>query len=116
MLEGKGSRDEQRLGSQHEEFLELCALAASGSLGEAEGKKLREHLVACSECREAMKEFNAVVDEVIPQLAPELTEDPPLDPSFSQEKTEASFRKRLTDEKERGSPNRKQNPDMKIVD
>jgi hypothetical protein len=28
----------------------------------------------------------------------------------------ASFRKRLTDEKERGSPNRKQNPDMKIVD
>ena len=66
--------------------------------------------------REAMKEFNAVVDDVIPQLAPELTEDPPLDPSFSQEKTEASFRKRLTDEKERGSPNRKQNPDMKIVD
>jgi hypothetical protein len=66
--------------------------------------------------REAMKEFNAVVDEVIPQLAPELTEDPPLDPSFSQEKTEASFQKRLTDEKERGSPNRKQNPDMKIVD
>ena len=102
MLEGKGSRDEQvRLGSQHQEFLELCALASSGNLSEAEGKKLREHLVACSECQRAMKEFSAVVDEVIPGLAPELTEDPPLDPSFSQEKAEASFRKRLTDEKER---------------
>ena len=101
MLEGKGSRDEQRLGSQHQEFLELCALAASGSLGEAEGKKLREHLVACSECREAMKEFHAVVDEVIPELAPELTGEPAFDPCFSQEKAEASFRERLTDEKER---------------
>ena len=101
MLEGKGSRDEQRLGSQHQEFLELCALAASGSLGEAEGKKLREHLVVCSECREAVKEFHAVVDEVIPELAPELTGEPAFDPCFSQEKAEASFRKRLTDEKER---------------
>jgi DNA repair exonuclease SbcCD ATPase subunit len=101
MLEGKGSRDEQRLGSQHEEFLELCALAASGSLSEAEAKKLREHLVACSECREAMKEFNVVVDDVIPELAPELTGEPAFDPCFSQEKAEASFRKRLTDESER---------------
>jgi hypothetical protein len=102
MLEGKGSRDEQvRFGSQHEEFLELCALAASGGLSESEGKKLREHLIACSECREVMKEFGAVVDEVIPKLAPELTQDPPLDLSFSQEKAKASFRKRLADEKER---------------
>src|SRR5882762_10385299 len=102
MLEGKRSRDEQvRLGSQHEEFVELCALAASGILSESEAKKLREHLVACPECREAIKEFGAVVDEVIPKLAPELKQDPPLDPSFSQQKAEASFRKRLTDEKER---------------
>jgi len=102
MLEGKGSREEQlRLGPRHEEFLELCALAASGNLSEAEGRKLREHLVVCSECQEAMKEFNAVVDEVIPELAPELTGEPALDPSFSREKAEASFRKRLTDEKER---------------
>jgi DNA repair exonuclease SbcCD ATPase subunit len=101
MLEGKGSRNKQRLGSQHEEFLELCALAASGSLSEAEVKKLREHLRACSECREATKEFDAVVDEVIPKLAPELTSEPSLDPSFSQEKAEASFQKRLADEKKR---------------
>jgi hypothetical protein len=100
MLEGKGSRDEKRLGLPHEEFLELCALAASGSLSEAEGKKLGEHLVACIECRKAVTEFNAVVDEVIPELAPELTRDPNIDPFFSQEKAESSFRKRLADKKE----------------
>jgi anti-sigma factor ChrR (cupin superfamily) len=100
MLEGKGSRDEQvRLGSRHEEFLELCALATSGSLNEAEWKRLREHLATCSECRDASEEFDAVVDGMIPELAPEFREDTPLDPSFSQEKAEASFRKRLTDEK-----------------
>ena len=102
MLEGKGSRDEQlRFGSQHEEFLELCALATSGSLNEAEGKKLREHLAVCSECRDAIKDFDAVVDGMIPELTPELRGHTPLDPSFSQEKAEASFRKRLTDEIER---------------
>jgi hypothetical protein len=100
MLEGKGSRDEQvRLGRGHEEFLELCALATSGGLNEAEGKKLREHLAVCWECREAMKDFDAVVDGMIPELTPELKGDTPLDPAFSQEKAEASFRKRLTDEK-----------------
>jgi hypothetical protein len=103
MLEGKGSREEPvRPGSQHEQFLELCALAASGSLKEGEGKNLREHLVSCSECREAIREFKVVVDGMIPQMMPELTGITALDdPSFSQEKAEASFQKRLVDEKER---------------
>src|ERR1700675_3614980 len=102
MLDGKETRDEQaRPGSQHEEFVELCALATSGSLNEAERKKLRQHLGACSECREAAKEFGAVVDELIPELTPQLNGDTALDPSFSQEKAEASFQKRLAAEKER---------------
>jgi hypothetical protein len=98
MLEGKGSRDEpMRLGSQHEEFLELCSLAASGSLDEAEAKKLREHLATCVECREAIRDFDAVVDGLIPELKGDI----PLDPSFSEEKAEAAFEKRLAEEKER---------------
>jgi hypothetical protein len=98
MLEGKGSRDKpMRLGAQHEEFLELCALATSGSLHRDEAKKLREHLVLCSECREAVRDFYAVVDG----LMPELKGDIPLDPSFSQEKAEAAFEKRLAEERER---------------
>lgn len=101
MLEGKGSPDEQVRRGSHEEFLELCALASSGNLNQAEGKKLREHLVSCSECREAIKEFDAVVDGIIPELTPELRGDTFLDPSFSQEKAEASFHKRLADEKAR---------------
>ena len=102
MLDETGSRGEQaRLGLQHEEFLELCALATSGSLNEAERMKLREHLAACSECREAVQEFGAVVDELIPELTPQFNGDMALDPSFSQEKAEASFQKRLASEKER---------------
>lgn len=102
MLERKGSRDEQvRPDSQHEQFLELCALAASGNLSETEGKKLREHLADCSECREAIRDFNSVVDGMIPELTPELKGEPSLDSSFSQEKAEASFQKRLATEKER---------------
>ena len=90
-----------RLGPQHQEFLELCALASSGSLNEAEAKKLREHLLTCSGCREAIKEFDAVVDGMLPELTRELNDDTTLDPSFSQERAEASFEKRLTEEKER---------------
>ena len=90
-----------RLGSQHEQFLELCALAASGNLSEAEGKKLREHLADCSKCREAIRDFNSVVDGMIPELTPELKGESALDSSFSQEKAEASFQKRLATEKER---------------
>ena len=102
MLEGKGSRDEPvRLGAQHEEFLELCALATSGSLDEVEGRRLREHLAVCSECRKAIQEFNAVVEGTIPELMTELGAEPSLDPSFSQEQAEASFEKRLTEEKKR---------------
>ena len=102
MLEGKGSRDEPvRLGPQHQEFLELCALASSGSLNEAEAEKLREHLLICSGCREAIKEFDAVVDGILPELTRELNGDTFLDPSFSQEKAEAFFQNRLTEEKER---------------
>jgi hypothetical protein len=101
MLERKGSPDEQvRLGS-HDEFLELCALASSGNLNPAEGEKLRAHLVRCSECREAMTEFDEVVDGIIPELTPEIRADTFLDPSFSQTKAEASFHKRLADEKAR---------------
>lgn len=103
MLEGKESRDEPvRLGPHHEKFVELCALAASGSLNEAETKKLREHLVTCSECREAIQEFDAVVDGMILELSPELNGEGSLDPVFSQDKAEASFERRLTEEKERG--------------
>ena len=102
MTAGKGSREGEVPGAEgHEEFLELCALASSGALGEADQKKLQEHLAVCPECREALEKFEFVVDHIIPEMAPEQTEEPPHNPSFSQGAAEASFRKRLSEEKER---------------
>jgi hypothetical protein len=104
MVEGKGKpSDDVRSGAgPHEEFLELCAVSTSGSLSEEDQKKLREHLADCPECREAMRQFERVVDQTIPALAPELAKEPPEEnPSFSQEAAKASFFKRLSEEKER---------------
>ena len=56
----------------HEEFLELCAASTTGELSENEQRRLREHLAACSECRQAQSEFEAVVDVGAPLLSAEL--------------------------------------------
>ena len=86
----------------HDEFLELCALSAGGGLTPEERERLDEHLAGCSDCREARKQFETVVDHAIPALAPELApETPAEDPSFSQEAAEASFFKRLSEEEEK---------------
>jgi hypothetical protein len=59
----------------HEDFLELCAISTSGELSEAEHMKLEAHLEGCPECREALKQFEAVADRAIPMLAPELARE-----------------------------------------
>src|ERR1700730_8643470 len=83
----------------HEEFLELCALSTAGGLTPEEQTKLQEHLAKCSDCRDARKQFETVVDRAVPALASELeAENPPEDPSFSQEAAEGSFLKRLAEE------------------
>src|SRR5580700_4400923 len=83
----------------HEEFLELCALKATGNLTAEERNRLEEHLASCSACREAMKQFEIVVDREIPTLAPELGRGiPEENPAFSVEKAEAAFFQRLSEE------------------
>jgi hypothetical protein len=56
----------------HEEFLELCAVSTSGDLTEEEQKKLQAHLAACSECLQALREFEAAVDVGMPLLSSKL--------------------------------------------
>jgi Putative zinc-finger len=85
----------------HEEFLELCALSTAGGLTAEERSRLEEHLAGCSACRDAMKQFETVVDRAIPALAPELEVEPQEDPSFPQEAAETSFFKRLSEEDEK---------------
>lgn len=56
----------------HERFLELCALSTTGELTAEEQQKLQAHLASCPECRQAVKEFQTVVDVGVPALAPQL--------------------------------------------
>ena len=88
--------------SPHDEFLELCAISTSGELTGEERARLKEHLAVCPSCREAMKQYNAVVSKTIPALAsdPESLES---DPSWSQEQAEAALFQRLTLEEELGT-------------
>ena len=72
---GNGHRPEDRNRSQqgpHDEFLELCAISTTGELSEEEQKRLQEHLAVCSECRQALQEFEAVADVGAPILSSEL--------------------------------------------
>jgi hypothetical protein len=101
MVGREGKPDDEvwsRMGP-HEEFLELCALSTAGGLTTEEQNRLWAHLAACSDCREAMKQFETVVDKDISALAPELASNTPYEnPSWSTEEAEAAFFKRLSEE------------------
>ena len=88
--------------TSHDEFLELCAISTSGQLTEEEQKRLQEHLAICPSCREATKQYGAVVSTAIPALAPH-AESVESDPSWSQEQAEASLLQRLALEGELGA-------------
>ena len=86
----------------HDEFLELCALSTSGELTGEEQKRLQEHLAVCPSCREAMKQYEAVVAKTFLALAPE-PESSESDLPWSQEQAEAVFFERLTLEEKSGT-------------
>lgn len=52
----------------HDEFLELCAVSTSGQLSEEDQRRLREHLVVCSSCREALQQYEAIIRHAIPAM------------------------------------------------
>ena len=86
----------------HDEFLELCAVSTSGELTEEEQKRLETHLVVCSSCREALRQYQSVVDQAIPSIA--ATEEPERighDRSWSPERAEKALFVRLAREEKR---------------
>ena len=94
----------------HDEFLELCAVSTSGQLSEAEQKRLREHLANCPSCREALKQFEAVVDQAIPAIGGnEPSECIEYGLSWSQEQEEKALIDRLARE-ENGQASKRENP------
>jgi hypothetical protein len=60
----------------HEEFIELCALSATGELSAEEQERLERHLTGCRECSNALREFATVVDVGVPSLIPQLSDAP----------------------------------------
>jgi hypothetical protein len=71
MIRGSSSQGAWELSQSepHDEFLELCAAAATGDLSEDEQKRLQAHLGVCSSCREASRQYKAIISTVIPAIA-----------------------------------------------
>lgn len=55
---------------RHEDYKELLALEAAGSLEEGERGPLEEHLSSCAECREELREFTAAAAALAYTVAP----------------------------------------------
>src|ERR1700689_253688 len=89
--------------NSHEDFLELCAAAVAGELSVEEQARLDDHLGICPECRRARSEYEAAAIKGVAALAEVHDRDNSqgIDPSWSVEKAEAAFFRRLEREQER---------------
>jgi peptidoglycan hydrolase CwlO-like protein len=89
----------------HDEFLELCAASTTGELSDDEQKCLKQHLAVCASCREALRQYESIVSDVIPAVAANETPQdvPSTTGDWSQEKAEKALFDRLArEEKDRG--------------
>ena len=87
----------------HDEFLELCAVSTSGQLSEEEQNRLQEHLAVCPACREALREYESVVNNAIPAIGAEQSSRVDPGPSWSQSKAEKALFERLAQEEKQHS-------------
>jgi len=93
----------------HDEFLELCAVSTSGQLTEEEQNRLKEHLAVCPACREALREYESVVNDAIPAIGAEQINRFDPGPGFSQSRAEKAFFDRLAMEEGRHPSAEKKN-------
>ena len=89
----------------HDEFLELCAASTTGELSDDEQKRLRQHLAVCTSCREALRQYESIVSNVIPALAASEAPESVPTSEWSQEKAEKALLDRLARE-EKDRPDR----------
>jgi hypothetical protein len=82
----------------HDEFLELCAVFASGELCEEEQTRLKGHLEVCLGCREALLEYASVVSNAIPAIGAEQVCHVDAGPGWDQRMAEKAFFNRLEEE------------------
>jgi len=89
----------------HEKYLELCAASTAGELSSEEERVLEEHLAVCASCRQAKRKFEMTVQRAVPALADDLTSHTGgSDSSWSVDKAEAAFFKRLKTDQNPGPP------------
>jgi hypothetical protein len=84
----------------HDEFLELCAASTTGELSDDERDRLRQHLAVCASCREALRQYESIVDNVIPAIAASQAPEnvPATTGDWSQENAEKALFNRLAHE------------------
>ena len=91
----------------HDRFLELCALSTSGELTEEERQDLRAHVAECSDCRQALKEFEAAASIGVPLLHSQLSGQNSSEPSLTPaELSKARYHAEQVELKERSETNR----------
>jgi hypothetical protein len=97
----------------HDEFLELCAASTSGQLSEEDQRRLQEHLVVCSSCREALQQYEAIIRHAIPAMAADETpENLEAGPRWSEKRAESALFERIA--REEGKPGIEQNGPLQI--
>jgi anti-sigma-K factor RskA len=79
-------------GSHHEHFEELCAIAASGQISEAEFVELQGHLQQCHDCRSAYADFVDLLHDKLPLAHPDIIGSSKLPGFFSES---SSYRERF---------------------
>ena len=84
----------------HDEFLELCAVSTSGQITDEEQNRLKLHLEICPACREALREYEAVITDAIPAIGAEQPSHIDPGPRWSQSKAEKAFFDRIAKEEE----------------
>lgn len=83
----------------HDEFLELCAASTTGELSDDELRRLEQHLAVCASCREALRQYESIVSDVIPAIAAgDAPETVPATDNWSQDKAEKELLDRLVRE------------------
>jgi hypothetical protein len=97
----------------HDEFLELCAVSTSGQLAEEDQRRLQEHLVVCSSCREALQQYEAIIRHAIPAMGAEETpENLEAGPRWSEKRAESALFDRIA--REEGKPRIEQNGPIQV--
>lgn len=83
----------------HDEFLELCAASTTGELSDDERERLRQHIAVCASCREALRQYQSIVSDVIPAIAAsEAPKNLSAGDDWSQEEAEKALFDRLARE------------------